>query len=316
VTFAFRRHFAPALALALALTLPHGVVAAASAKPTTPAADGIAQLWVSPKDLESRDLFFGPGGRDLVPAPDVEYRFKSVDTTGHSGGYDVKDPRDRKWKVKVGDEVGSEIAVSRILWAIGYHQPVMHYVPRWHMTGGPKDSPEPGRFRLESDHKKEGDWAWEDNPFIGSQPFRGLLVVNILLNNWDLHVTNNRIYRLQSPAKGPARWYVVQDLGGSLAKTHGPVGGRNDIEGFESQAFIKEVKDDRVDFDFHGPNRGLSKDLKPADVIWACRLLKRLSERQLTDAFRAAGYDEDVQHRFVRKIRQKIDEGLALRADR
>ena len=74
------------------------------------------------------------------------------------------------------------------------------------MTGGPKPTPEPGRFRLESDHKKEGDWSWEDNPFVHSQPFRGLLVVNLLLNNWDLEPNNNRIYRVKSPKKSPARW--------------------------------------------------------------------------------------------------------------
>lgn len=285
------------------------------AAPTLAAAGGIDELWVSPKNLESRDLFFGPGGRELVPDPDVAYRFKSLDTTGHSAGYEVKDPGDRKWKVKIGDEVGSEIAVSRILWAIGYHQPVMHYVPRWRMTGGPKDTPEPGRFRLEADHKKEGDWSWDDNPFVHSQPFRGLVVVNLLLNNWDLHPTNNRIYRMTGATKGPARRYVVQDLGGSLAKTGWPVGGRNDIDGFESQSFIKGVKGDRIDFDYHGPHGELVKTLTPADVLWGCRLLARLSDRQLTDAFRAAGYPEDVQQRFVRKIRQKIDEGLALKGN-
>lgn len=294
-----RRFFLP-----LALTAPLHVVAAES--------DGIASLWVSPSDLESRDLFYGPGGRDLVPAPDDSYRFKSLDTKGHSGGYEVEDPRGRKWKVKIGDEVQSEIAVSRILWAIGYHQPVLHYVPRWRMTGGPKANPEPGRFRLESDHKKDGDWSWENNPFVRTQPFRELLVVNLLVNNWDLATDNNRIYRMRHATDGPTRRYVVQDLGGSLAKTRWPIGGRNDVDGFESQSFIKGVTGGRVDFDYHGPHRALVGDLKPADVIGACRRLARLSDRQLTDAFRAAGYAEDIRQRYVRKLRQKIGEGLAL----
>ena len=233
---------------------------------------------------------------------------------GASGGYKVEDPLGRKWKVKIGDEVGSEIAVSRILWAIGYHQPVMHYVPHWHLTGGPKATGEPGRFRLESDHEKDGEWSWDDNPFVHSQPFRGLVVVNVLLNNWDLEPGNNRVYHMKGTGNGPERRYVVQDLGGSLAKTRWPIGGRNDIDGFESQAFIKRVSGDRVTFDYHGPHGELMKTLAPADVIWICRLLARLSERQLTDAFRAAGYPEDVQRRFVRKIRQKIAEGLALEA--
>jgi hypothetical protein len=270
------------------------------------------QLWVEPKDLASRDLFFGPGGRELVPTPDAVYRFHSIDTKGHSRGYEVRDPRDRKWKIKIGDEVQSEIAVSRILWAIGYHQPVMHYVAKWSMTGGPKAKAEPGRFRLESDHEKDGDWSWDDNPFSGTQPFRGLVVVNLLLNNWDMAETNNKIYRVSAPASGPERRYVVQDLGASLGKTHWPIGGRNDIDGYESQAFIKGAADGRVDFDYHGPHKALVKSVTPADVAWACRWLSRLTDRQLTDAFRAAAYAPDIQQRYVRKIRHKIGEGLAL----
>jgi hypothetical protein len=299
-----RRSSARLFFLPLALAASFSAIAAA----------GIEELWVDPIDLETRDLFYGPEGRDQVPVSDVTYRFKSSDTKGHSAGYEVRDPLDRTWKVKIGDEVSSEIAVSRILWAIGYHQPVMHYVPRWRMTGGPKADPVPGRFRLESDHEKDGDWSWEDNPFVDAQPFGGLLVVNLLLNNWDLEPGNNRIYRLEHPRQGAIRWYVVQDLGASLAKTRSPVGGRNDIDGFESQGFIKHAASGRVEFDYLGPHRGLFKSLAPRDVIWACRLLARLTDRQLLDAFRAAGYPEDVRHRYVRKIRQKIDEGLALDA--
>jgi hypothetical protein len=294
------------------LTVALRPLPAKDAESSSPPTAAIEQLWVNPSNLKSRDLFYGPGGRELVPASDVEYRFKSTDKTGHSAGYEVTDPRDREWKIKIGDEVQSEIAVSRILWAIGYHQPVMHYVPQWKMTGGPEVKPEPGRFRFESDHKKEGNWSWEENPFVGSQPFRGLVVVNLLLNNWDLEPDNNRIYEVENAKRAPKRQYVVQDLGGSLGKTRWPVGGRNDIDGFESQAFVKSVDHGGLDFDYHGPHQALVKSLTRADVLWACRLVSRLSDRQLTDAFRAAGYKTDSVSRYVRKIRQKLAEGLAL----
>lgn len=292
-------------------------IATATAGSAT-AADGgreLDALWVDPSDLESRDLFYGPGGRGNVPAADVVYRFESEDSKGHSGGYQVKDPAGRKWKVKIGNEVSSEIAVSRILWAIGYHQPVMHYVPAWRMTGGPKSETAPGRFRLESDHEKDGHWSWDDNPFADSRPFRGLLVANLILNNWDLEPDNNRIYRMKQASAAPTRRYVVQDLGGSLAKTRWPVGGRSDIDGFESQGFVKRSADDRLEFDYHGPHRELVKELAPQDVLWTCRLLSRVKDAQLDDAFRAAGYDDAHRRRYVAKIRQKIAEGLALDND-
>lgn len=279
---------------------------------SAPSAEFMASLWVEPGDIASRNLFYGPGGARLAPRPDVPYRFKKLDTKGHSGGYDVEDPEGRKWDVKIGDEAQSETVVSRILWAIGYHQPVTYYVPRWRMTGGPTATPEPGRFRLESDHKKEGDWSWLDNPFVGTRPYRGLVIANILLNNWDLDTDNNRIYRVGGRAGRVAQRFVVQDLGAALGKSWWPLGTRNVLEDFESQDFIRDLEDGRVRFDYHSRHKRLLQEVSAADVVWTCRLLSRLTDRQLQDAFRAAGYPRDARERFIRKIKQKIQQGLAL----
>ena len=54
--------------------------------------------------------------------------------------------------------------------------------------------------------------------------------------------------------------------------------------------------------------------LSPADIVWGCELLNRLSDAQLDDAFRAADYPADIRQRYIAKIRRKIHEGLALRA--
>jgi hypothetical protein len=53
-------------------------------------------------------------------------------------------------------------------------------------------------------------------------------------------------------------------------------------------------------------------DIEPADVVWACRLISRLSDRQLADAFRAAQYPDELAARYIHKIRQKLQQGLAL----
>lgn len=278
----------------------------------SPGAATIDSLWVEPADIASRDLFYGRGGARLVPRPDAIYRFRDLDTKGHSDGYDVIDPQGRRWVVKVGEEAQSEIVASRILWAIGYHQPVLYYVPRWRMAGGPTAAPAPGRFRLEADHKKEGDWSWQDNPFAGTRPCRGLLVANWLLNNWDLATSQNRIYRVKEASGRPAEWFVVQDLGAALGKVRWPVGSRNVLEDFESQGFVDGVEHGRVKFEHAPRHHDLLKEITPADVVWTCRLMSRLTDRQLDDAFRAADYPPDVRERFVRKIREKIREGLAL----
>ncbi|HEV8375609.1 MAG TPA: hypothetical protein VGR38_05165 [Candidatus Polarisedimenticolia bacterium] len=279
---------------------------------TVPGRAPMSELWVEPSDLSSRDLFYGPGGSALAPRSDTEFRFTGEDTRGHSKGYDVKDPQGRKWDVKIGEEAQAEVAVSRILWAIGYHQPVAYYVPRWRMNGGPTSKPDPGRFRLSSDHKTLGDWSWSKNPFVDTRPLHGLIVINTLLNNWDLTKSNNRIYGGTKGSRQTHRRYVVQDVGGSLAKTKWPVGTRNNIEEFESQNLLKSVHDDHVEFDYRARHQMLLGDISPADVAWACRLLDRLSDRQLDDAFRAGGYSKPIRERFARKIRQKIQEGLEL----
>ncbi|HZN54272.1 MAG TPA: hypothetical protein VFB67_03040 [Candidatus Polarisedimenticolaceae bacterium] len=285
---------------------------AARPAPSTSPPPALIELWDDPRDLESRDLLIGRGGPALVPDPKVEYRLEALDTKGHSKGYEVVDPSGRKWDVKIGDEAQSEVAVSRILWAIGYRQPVVHYVARWRLSGGPTATPAPGRFRFKGDHKSDGEWSWKENPFVGTRPLRGLVIVNILLNNWDLAASQNRVYRLHDDQGSIARWYVVQDLGAALGKPRWPLGSRNDIEGFEARGFVRGADGDHVDFDYGGRHKDLLKDATVDDVVWACRLLARLSDKQLDDAFRAAGYTDDLRERFVRHIRMKIGQGLAL----
>jgi hypothetical protein len=271
----------------------------------------LEELWIEPRDIGSRDLFHGPGGPSSAPDPRVSYRVTGKDTKGHSPGYDVEGPDGRKWDVKTGEESKTEIAVSRILWAIGYHQPVTYRLEAWRIEGQ-QAAPEPGRFRLASDHKTEGDWSWDDNPFAGTRPLHGLVVANLVLNNWDFTSSNNRIYRMPKGTPGPERRFVAQDVGGALGKTRWPVGTRDKIDQFEKENLIREVDGDRVVFEYRARHQALVKDIPKEDVVWVCRLLAQLSDKQLDEAFRAAGYPADVRARFVRKVRSKIEEGLAL----
>ena len=44
---------------------------------------------------------------------------------------------------------------------------------------------------------------------------------------------------------------------------------------------------------------GLFENISRADVRWVCGLLARLTDRQLDDAFRAAGYAEELRGRYI-----------------
>jgi hypothetical protein len=280
------------------------------AKPSAVQAD-LAQLWQDPGSVASRDLFYGRGGKALAPSPRTEFAFRALDTTGYSAGFDVVDPQGREWDVKTGEEGQTEVVASRILWAAGYHQPAVYYMPEWILKGGPVATPSAGRFRYGNEHTSTGEWSWTENPFVGSRELQGLVVANLLLNNWDIKPSNNRVY-LTGAGATPARWFVVQDIGASLGKTGWPVGNRNDIDDFESQRFVLGVDRGRVQFDYDARHKELLETITPADVVWICRILNRLTDKQWSDAFRAAAYPPDTADRYIRKIKSKIQEGLAL----
>jgi hypothetical protein len=294
----------------------------------SPRSADIAQLWEEPTDLETRNLYWGPGGEALAPDPQAVFAFVKADRTGFSPGYDVRGADGMMWSVKLGPEAQPEVVVSRILWAVGFHQVPTYYVLEWKLTGAPSDDgatgiPGPGRFRPELPGRKVvGEWSWYENDFLQTQPFKGLVVVNVLLNNWDWKTSNNKIYDVERGG----REFVVRDLGASLGKTAYPrvlswfktpglgQGSRNDLEDFEEQGFIERVDGERVEFVYRGIHQSLIETVGRADVVWATQLLSRLSDEQWMDAFRAAAYTDEQARRYVAKIRSKIEQGLTLAA--
>lgn len=308
---------AVALALGVALAGPSGC--APAIRRTTgdgPAApQQVAQLWMAPGSIARRDVLHGPGGRALAPRADERFTVTEVDTTGASPGYDVVDSRGRKWKVKLGEEVQPEIVASRLLWAIGFHQPPMYYVPAVRLDGGkPEHQGKPARLRAEFGYDRDGDWSWHENPYVGTRQLNGLLVANLILNNWDIKPTQNRIYEMDDRRQRPRRRYVVQDLGASLGMTAWPTGTKNNIANFELQRLIRNVSADGVEFDYAARHTELLKGITAADVIWTCRLLDQLTDAQWNDMFRAADYDPELRRRFILKLKSKVQEGLALAA--
>jgi len=283
---------------------------ATSSEPLTD--ERMAQLWLEPEDVTARDLLWGPGGRESAPRADHAYRLTDLDEAGHSRGYEVVGPDGREWKIKLGQEAQSEIVASRLLWAIGFHQPAMYALESWRLEGAAGPRHEVARFRLKEGYRAKGTWSWQQNPFVGTREFKGLLVAQLLLNNWDLKTSNNRIYVVDREDAAPRTWFVVQDLGAALGATRWPTGTRNNVVHFERQRFIKGLRPNGIAFDYAGRHRELFRDIMPSDVVWTCRRLAQLTERQWLDAFRAARYPDSTSVRFIAQLRSKIHEGLAM----
>jgi hypothetical protein len=294
---------------------------------TTESTADIAELWQEPIDLLERDLLNGPGGPTLAPSADTEFAFVSFKTTGTNPGYTVRDPAGRLWSVKLGVEAQSEVTVSRLLWALGFHQPANYYLPEFSMSGFVGGGRKHARFRTDVDPwRPAGEWSWYENPFAGTQPFRGLVVAQLILNAWDLKTPNNRIYLSIDPAMRPGRQFIVRDVGSSLGAarqfalfhglgTRGFQGSKNDLEDFEQQGFITAVEGNRVRFDYRGVNQALVNMLTVADVVWTCELFGRIPDGHWEAAFRAGHYSPTESERYIRKIKEKIAQGLALQRD-
>ncbi len=102
--------------------------------PPTPAQ--LSELWEEPTDPAERNLFDGPWGKDLAPNPTATYAFVSEKTVGVSPGFAVTDEHGMEWSIKQGPEAKVEVVASRVLSAVGYHQPPVYYLPRWTLSGG------------------------------------------------------------------------------------------------------------------------------------------------------------------------------------
>jgi hypothetical protein len=266
-------------------------------------------------DIAARDLFYGVGGKKLVPRTDVGYRFIEKDTNGFSPNFDIEDPSGRRWDAKFGREAKSEVAASRLLWAVGFYQPPVYHVSAWRIEGGPEAGPQPeARFRYEDPTwKGDGMWSWRENPFLGTRELNGLIVMNVLINNWDVKASNNKKYVREGQT--PRRIYVVKDLGQSFGRSVSMfLGSQSNPNDFAQQGFIKKVEGDEVEFDFKPIllNPGVGEGIHVEDVLWTCRRLAQLSDAQLRDAFRAAGYADAEVTSFAAQLKRKIQEGLAL----
>ena len=283
------------------------------ATPPTPAQ--LAELWYQPEP--DRDLFWGLGGRALAPHPDVTYRVLDIKRGGFSTGMTVEDPDRRKWSVKFPPEAPTEVVASRILWAVGYHQPPIHYLGKWSAEGAPEPNPQlPGRFReiKPAFHgiDTKGQWSYYRGPFVGTRELNGLLVLQVMLGNSDLKDEQNDIYEFDEPVEGARRWYVARDLGQSFGRTGVIDAPRGDVQVFEQTPFIKGVVNGKVRFDWRGRHGVLVSRMTPADVRGICERLAKLTDKQWDDAFRAGGYGPEIANRFIRRFKQKIQEGLAL----
>jgi hypothetical protein len=275
----------------------------------------MAELWERPAGVSTADLLNGPWGTEHAPDAGDTYTFLRKKRKGANPGVTVRDSQGREWHVKQGVEAQPEVVLSHVLSAVGYHQPPVYFLPSFTLVDeAGRHIEQGGRFRLQDRTLKNlGEWSWDQNPFVGTPPYQGLLVMLVLFNSADLKNDNNSIYEVRKAREGPAQWFVVRDLGSSLGEVGRFNPKENRPEVFEQHPFITGVTDGYVSFSYHAVHGNLVHHrIRPDDVVWASRLLSELTDGQWQDAFRGAGYTPEVAKRFIERIHQKLQDGQNL----
>jgi hypothetical protein len=331
------------------ITLPMALLAGAlMASPAPADKDKIADtrvksaretLWVDPADIQSRNLFYGPGGKEHQPSG-TTFTFVDEDLDGTNPKYNVKDQDGVKWKIKLGAEAKPETAATRLVWAVGYSANEDYFLPDLHVTGLPDHLKRGGKLvgkdgemrdaRLKRHLKGEekvGNWPWKDDPFAQSREWNGLRVMMALINNWDLKDDNNAVYE-----DGPQKIYMISDLGASFGTTgFNPrqTTSKGNLRGYEHSHFMLKKTAEYVDFAvpsrpavfvFFNPAeffprmkmRWIGKRVPRSDARWMGQMLAKLSDAQIRDAFRAAGYEPREIDGFTKVVAKRIGELTAL----
>jgi hypothetical protein len=297
---------------------------------------GTPVLWRNPGDMRKRDLYYGPGSEDLAPKP--PFKFVKEVKEGGMPKFDVEDARGVKWRVKLGEEAQAETVASRLVWAAGYNADESYYLKQAQIDGLKKlsrgqkyvqgNSVIGARFESRRDNVKRGkEWSWRDNPFKNTRELNGLKTMMVLVNNWDVFKKNNKI--IHDKDTGEAR-YTVTDLGASMGAAAGIGGGRskNNVRDYTRARFVKKVDGDQVKFNYdlkpkklgllsvvyppyfirqHKATKTMNK-VPVSDAAWIGSKMAELSDDQLRDAFRAAGYDRGTQDAYVRALRTRIND--------
>lgn len=283
------RYFVIALIL---LALMAAGRAATAQEPTPALPDGVI-VWQQ-VDVASRDTLRGPLAEGIVPALD-KVKLLGRQPGGNNLKYRVEDGNGREWVVKIADESQAEVAANRLLWAIGYRTEIDLIVPRISIEGIGNYTN--ARFEARAKEIERGQrWSWANNRLAGTKEFDGLRMMMAFVNNWDLKDDNNVIFVEEGKS-----YLVVSDMGssfGKLADTSNSRAGRsvNKPSDFAKAKFVKGVKGGTIEFDYRGAGEAHLKGIKVENARWLADLLTQLSDKQISDAFRAANYsDEDIQ---------------------
>ena len=296
-------------------------------------------IWREPPQLTPAQVRAGPGGADGAPAE--PFQFIEEHDTGSQPCVSIRDSRGREWRVKWGQEVHTEVFGTRLAWALGYCAEPSYFMAAGVISGAhdlrraTACIDEGGRFEharfelSESGVTKHFDahgWAWDNNPFVGTDELNGLKILMMLVSNWDnkdvrdvARGSNTAIFEYPVRATSAFRravtyeaHYLIIDWGAALGSWGNNVlnRGRWDPAAFASQnpSFVTGVRDGLVEWGYQGQRTiDMVSGITVGAVRWFDERARWLTDDHLRAALLASGATTDECESFTAALRGRLD---------
>jgi hypothetical protein len=281
-----------------------------------------SKIWEDRGPIEQLDLFWGGGRPERLPAG--PFTFVAEDLGGTNPKANVRDVNGVLWGVKWDEEAQSEVAASRLAWAMGLHVDETYYVdkatllfpggqrPAFQRIGSFIDKQgnlkSAARFkRWVTDQKIKGEWSFEANPLMSEGGYSVLVLMNVIMANWDAKDSNNKLLSVPEPG-GSTDWYMVGDYGACFGK----MGGGTSHSKYRLMDFaknppvVRSVGGDTVYLEFKGRNASAHASVPLQGARFFASRAAQLTHAQVEDAFRAANANEQDLRGFADAVYGRI----------
>jgi hypothetical protein len=297
-----------------------GKKAKANKTPNAPTGPGTPTMWEDRGDIANLDLYWGVGSEEEAPKP--PFTFEKEDVSGTNPKIKVIDANGVRWNVKFDEEVHAEVVCSRLAWATGYLVEESYFIPSAKVNGvtglgrakkfvGSDGSISNAMFEKRPDNiaRRNILWSWDSNPFSGKQELSGLIIMAVMLNNWDAKVDNNNVLGMFDSEGAVKDYYIVADWGGTLGKMGNFLShSKWDPEAYAKQAFIEGVSGSSLRLHYTGKGGSAMKQVPLEHARWFAGIVGQLTDNQIAEAFRAGGATQAESSAFSARLRQKINE--------
>jgi hypothetical protein len=273
--------------------------------------------------IQDLDLYWGNASPDRAPIS--PFTFISEDVGGTNPKATLQDATGVLWAAKWDEEVHAEVAATRLAWALGLKVEETYYVGDGQIVF-PKGKPsfrrlgsfidKSGRFRSAARFERrgadvvdKGTWTLDERPPVADGGYAVLLLMNVVLANWDARDANTKILSVRDES-GTTDWYIIGDYGASFGK----MGGLFSRSKYKLSDYLKNPPvissvDGRT---AHLGYSGFNSSAHAAVPLDGIRLFAErasgLSLKQVEDAFRGAHASEAELRGFAPATYQRIQE--------